>query len=70
MEEQQCLNWPWEKHVSNHRREEALQRVVSLYGRDDEAIQRAVASLWDEAFEAGRLEALDELQDRFCVCMK
>jgi hypothetical protein len=49
---------------------EALQRVVTLCGRDDEAIQRAVASLWDDAFEAGRLEALDELQDRFCVCMK
>jgi hypothetical protein len=56
--------------VSDQRRNEALQRVVSLCGRDDEAIQRAVASLWDEAFEAGRLEALDELQDRFCVCMK
>jgi hypothetical protein len=48
----------------------ALQRVVTLCGRDDKAIQRAVASLWDDAFEAGRLEALDELQDRFCVCMK
>jgi hypothetical protein len=47
-----------------------LQRVVALCGRADEAIQRAVAGLWDEAFEAGRLEALDELQDRFCVCMK
>jgi hypothetical protein len=29
-----------------------------------------LASLWDEAFEQGRLAALDELQDRFCVCMK
>ena len=47
-----------------------MQRVVSLCPRDDEVIRRAVASLWDEAFEAGRLEALDELQDRFCVCMK
>ena len=56
--------------VSDQRRNEALQRVVWLCGRDDEAIQRAVASLWDEAFEAGRFEALDELQDRFCVCMK
>jgi hypothetical protein len=56
--------------VSDQRREEALQRVVSLCRRDDEAIQRAVSSLWDEAFAAGRLEALDELQDRFCVCMK
>jgi hypothetical protein len=55
--------------VSDDRRDEALQRVLSLCGRDDETTQRA-ASLWDEAFEAGRLEALDELQDRFCVCMK
>ena len=70
MERQQCLNWPWEKKVSDHRREEALHRLVSLYGRDDAVIQRAVASLWDEAYEAGRLQALDELQDRFCVCMK
>jgi hypothetical protein len=62
--------WPWEKKVSDQRREEALQRVVSLYGRDDEVIRRGVAALWDEAFEAGRLETLDELQDRFCVCMK
>jgi hypothetical protein len=56
--------------VTDQRRKAALQRVVSQCGHDDEAIQRAVASLWDEAFEAGRLEALDELQDRFCVCMK
>ena len=60
----------WETTVGDQRREDALQRVVSLCGRDDDVIQRAVASLWDEAFEAGRLEALDELQDRFCVCMK
>jgi hypothetical protein len=56
--------------VSDQRREEALQQVVALCGRDDDAIRHAVASLWDAAFEAGRLEALDELQDRFCVCMK
>jgi hypothetical protein len=56
--------------VSDQRREAALQRAVALCGHDDEALQRAVASLWDEAFEAGRLAALDEFQDRFCVCMK
>ncbi len=56
--------------MSDQRRDDALQRMLSLCGRDDETIQHAVASLWDEAFEAGRLEALDELQDRFCVCMK
>lgn len=65
-----CLDRPWEKTVSDQRRDEALQRVVLLCGRDDEALQCAVTSLWDEAYEAGRLEALDELQDRFCVCMK
>ena len=56
--------------MSDQRRDKALQQVVALCGRDDEAMQRAVASLWDDAFEAGRIEALDELQDRFCVCMK
>ena len=56
--------------MSDQRKEDAVQRVVSLYGRDDEVVQRAVMSVWDQAFEAGRLEALDELQDRFCVCMK
>jgi len=29
-----------------------------------------LAQLWDAAFEQGRLDALDEFQDRFCVCMK
>ncbi|HEY7323727.1 MAG TPA: hypothetical protein VH520_02780 [Streptosporangiaceae bacterium] len=56
--------------MSDQRRDEALNRVLSLCGHDDEAIKHAVTSLWDEAFEAGRIEALDELQDRFCVCMK
>jgi hypothetical protein len=48
----------------------ALERAARLLGRDDQASQRALGSLWDEAFENGRLAALDELQDRFCVCMK
>jgi hypothetical protein len=65
-----CPDWPWETTVSDQRREQASQRVVSLCGREDDVVQQAVASLWDEAFEAGRLEALNELQDRFCVCMK
>lgn len=34
------------------------------------APSEVLASLWDEAFEQGKLAALDELQDRFCVCMK
>jgi hypothetical protein len=48
----------------------ALERAARLLGRDDQASRRALGSLWDEAFENGRLAALDELQDRLCVCMK
>jgi hypothetical protein len=36
---------------------------------DTEAVD-VLGRLWDESFEQGRLAALDELQDRLCVCMK
>ena len=49
---------------------QALERAARLLGRDDQAARLALGSLWDEAFENGRLAALDEFQDRFCVCMK
>ena len=49
---------------------QAVERAARLIGRDDQASRQALASLWDEAFDQGRLAALDELQDRFCVCMK
>jgi hypothetical protein len=48
----------------------ALVRAAGLLGRDDGGSRHVLATLWDAAFEAGRLDALDELQDRFCVCMK
>lgn len=47
-----------------------VERTLRLYGRDDEASRQALCRLWDEAFEAGRLAALNELEDRFYVCMK
>jgi hypothetical protein len=49
-----------------------VQRAVLALscGHDDLASRRVLETLWDEAFEEGRLEALDELQDRLCVCMK
>jgi hypothetical protein len=56
--------------VNDQRKEQALQRAAALCGRDDEAVRRAFVRMWNEAFEEGRLAALDELQDRFCVCMK
>ena len=49
---------------------QAVERAARLLGRYDQASRLALGNLWDEAFENGRLAALDELQDRFCVCMK
>jgi hypothetical protein len=51
-------------------RAQAMAQAARLLGRDDQVSRQALASLWDEAFGQGRLAALDELQDRFCVCMK
>jgi hypothetical protein len=51
-------------------RAQAVATLARLAGREDEEYRRALDDLWSEAFEAGRLAALDELQDRFCVCMK
>ena len=43
---------------------------TAMLDRIDEAFRLALSQVWDAAFEEGRLSALDELQDRFCVCMK
>jgi hypothetical protein len=64
------FDWPREIAVNDQRKERALQRAAVLCGRDDDAVRRVLLKMWDEAFEEGRLAALDELQDRFCVCMK
>ena len=56
--------------MSGQDRALAVERAVRLIGRDDQGSRQALGSLWDEAFEKGRLATLDELQDRFCVCMK
>jgi hypothetical protein len=56
--------------TSEQQKAGVLAEAVSLAGREDEALRCAITHLWDVAFEQGRLAALDELQDRFCVCMK
>ena len=56
--------------VSGQDKALAVERTARLFGRDDQASRQALGDLWDEAFGQGRLAALDELQDRFCVCMK
>jgi hypothetical protein len=47
-----------------------LDRAAGILGEQDGLSRRVLGELWDQAFEQGRLNALDELQDRFCVCMK
>jgi hypothetical protein len=59
-----------EMTVSEQDKAQAVQRAARLLGRTDQASWQALRSLWDEAYDKGRLDALDELQDRFCVCMK
>ena len=54
----------------NQQKAQALARAARMLGRDDEAFRLALGQVWDAAIEDGRLAALDELQDRFCVCMK
>jgi len=56
--------------VGGQHRAQAVERAARLLGRDDQPSRQALGRLWDEAFDQGRLAALDELQDRFCVCMK
>jgi hypothetical protein len=56
--------------VGEQDKAQAVERVARLLGHDDQPSRQALGSLWDEAFDQGRLAALDELQDRFCVCMK
>lgn len=48
----------------------ALARAVEALGQPGAVTADVLGKLWDESFEMGRLAALDELQDRFCVCMK
>ncbi len=55
---------------SEQRKMRAIENVMQLAGRDDDAYRQALDSLWAEAFQEGRLAALNELQDRLCVCMK
>ncbi len=47
-----------------------LARAEQNLGVNGAVVADVLGRLWEEAFEHGRLVALDELQDRFCVCMK
>jgi hypothetical protein len=59
-----------EMTMSQEQKAEVLARAAALLGRTDDRCRQVLGQLWDVAFEDGRLDALDEFQDRFCVCMK
>jgi hypothetical protein len=53
--------------------QDKLQTVADTaerLGIHDDCRRQVLGELWDAAFEQGKIAALDELQDRFCVCMK
>ena len=56
--------------MSQERKAQVVAQATALLGRTDDQCRQVLAQIWDAAFEDGRLDALDELQDRFCVCMK
>ncbi|HEX9031010.1 MAG TPA: hypothetical protein VF834_04145 [Streptosporangiaceae bacterium] len=56
--------------MTDQPKEAALARAARDLGLQGAAVTEVLSRLWDESFEQGRLAALDELQDRFCVCMK
>jgi hypothetical protein len=56
--------------VSEQDKQQAVAAAGQFLGRDDPVARQALGHLWDQAFEEGRLAALDGFQDRFCVCMK
>jgi hypothetical protein len=51
-------------------KQQAVAHAAGLLGGPAAGAEQVLSQLWDLAFEQGRLAALDELQDRFCVCMK
>jgi hypothetical protein len=56
--------------MSDEQKAAAVAGAAQALGLHGRAAADVLGSLWDESFERGRLAALDELQDRFCVCMK
>jgi hypothetical protein len=56
--------------MNDEHKASALACAVQALGPHRIDAADILGRLWDESFEQGRLAALDELQDRFCVCMK
>lgn len=65
-----AINWQKEAEMNEQQKQTALAQAADQLGERSPASQQVLSQLWNQAFEQGRLAALDELQDRFCVCMK
>jgi hypothetical protein len=48
----------------------AIRPALNSVQETFNGVQDALGVLWDVAYEQGRLDALDELTERLCVCMK
>jgi hypothetical protein len=59
-----------ETGMNDENKAAALARAGQALGQDGVLAADVLGRLWEESFEQGRLAALDELQDRLCVCMK
>lgn len=56
--------------MSDEDKAAAVERAEQALGKYGAVAADVLERLWDESFQQGRLAALNELQDRFCVCMK
>lgn len=56
--------------MNEQAKHDAVANATAVLGVHSAAAEHALSHLWEVAFGEGRLAALDELQDRFCVCMK
>lgn len=56
--------------MNEQAKDDAVANAAVVLGARSAAAERVLSQLWEAAFQEGRLAALDELQDRFCVCMK
>jgi hypothetical protein len=56
--------------MSGQQKQDELAQAADLLSEHSAAARQVLGQLWDLVFEQGQLAALDELQDRFCVCMK
>jgi hypothetical protein len=64
------INLVTEAMMNERSKHDAVTSAAAALSVHSAAAEQALSQLWETAFQEGRLAALDELQDRFCVCMK